>query len=239
MKKKLRLLIVEDEPPVARYLERCCRSILKEKLLTLDIHYSLKDAIQYIHQKPIDLCLLDLNLKGKNGYGLLQSAVAGSFHTIIISAHTDQAVEAFKYGVLDFVPKPFEENDLRSALDRYFQRIAEGRYFETQFLSTRKGHENIVFRVDEVLYFRAADVYVEVHLTDGHTELLSKSMDKLQQVLPPQFFRIHRSYIVKVSEIQSYTPVIEGSCQVHLKNKEILPLSRRRLKDLQKRLDLC
>ena len=140
--------------------------------------------------------------------------------------------------MLDFIPKPFEEEDLRSALDRYFDRIAENRRVETQYLTTRHGKKNIVFRVDSVLYFKAADVYVEAHLRDGEIELLSKSMDKLQQLLPPRFFRTHRSYIVNIPEIQSYTPVIDGSCQVLLKNGETLPLSRRRLKDLQQILDL-
>jgi len=236
---KLRILIVEDEPPVARYIERCCRSILGERLRAIDIHHSLKDAIRYVDEQAIDLCLLDLNLQGRNGFELLRSATAGAFHTIIISAHTDQAVEAFKYGVLDFVPKPFEEQDLRSALERYFQKLADGRRFATQFLSSRRGDKHIVFSVDEVRYFIAADTYVEAHLADGRTELLSKSMDRLQQVLPPKFFRIHRSYIVKVAEIQSYTPVIDGTCKVHLKNEETLPLSRRRLKDLRKKLDPC
>ena len=235
---KLRILIVEDEPPVARYIERCCRSILKGKIQALDIHHSLRDAVSYIFQKPIDLCLLDLNLKGENGYELLRSAVSGAFHTIIISAHTDQAIEAFKYGVLDFVPKPFEEEDLRSALDRYLDRVVGSRNIATQYLSTRKGKSNVVFPVAEVLYFKAADVYVEAHLQDGKIELLSKSMDRLEQILPSRFFRIHRSYFVKISQIQSYTPVKEGACQVFLKNGDVLPLSRRRRKDLHRLMDL-
>jgi two-component system response regulator LytT len=235
---QIRILIVEDEPPTARYIERCCRAILGDRIRTLETCFSLKGAAASIAHKPIDLCLLDLNLKGENGYDLLRAVSACSFHTIIISAHTEQAVEAFQFGVLDFIPKPFEQEDLRSALHRYFNRIAENRRIETRYLTTRHGKKNIVFPVDSVLYFKAADVYVETHLRDGKVELLSKSMDKLQQLLPLRFFRIHRSYFVNISEIQSYTPVIDGSCQVVLKNGETLPLSRRRRKDLEQILNL-
>jgi DNA-binding LytR/AlgR family response regulator len=235
---KIRMLIVEDEPPVARYIERCCRSILKGRIESLATIHSLREALTHVSRNPVDLCLLDLNLKGASGYNLLRSAVSGSFHTIIISAHTDQALEAFKYGVLDFVPKPFAEEELRAALERYFQLTEDTRQAATRYLTTRKGNENVVFQVDEVLYFQAADVYVEARFFDGRTELISKSMNRLEQILPADFFRIHRSYLARLSQIQSYSGVIDGSCQVTLKTGHTLPLSRRRRADLQHRLDL-
>ena len=237
MKDRLHILIVEDEPPIARYIERCCRSILWKNLDALSIFHTLKDASDFIRQNPVDLCLLDLNLRGEDGYTLLREAAADSFHTVIISAYTDQAVEAFKYGVLDFVVKPFEEEDVRVALDRYFGKVKE-RDVATQYLSTRKGDKNVVIPLDHVAYFRAADIYVEAHLKKGGSELLSKTMDRLEHILPDRFFRIHRSYIVDISEIQSYTPVQSGACRVELHNGENLPLSRRRYKELGRRLDI-
>ncbi|MBN1272935.1 MAG: response regulator transcription factor [Candidatus Aminicenantes bacterium] len=233
----MRILIVEDEPPVARYIERCCRNILKNKIKTIDICFTLQEASTAIQKKSFDLCLLDLNLKGASGYDLLRLSVSETFHTIIISAHTEQAVEAFQYGVLDFVPKPFEEEDLRSALKRYFDRIQKQKW-EMKYLTARKGDSFVVYPVNHVLYFKAADVYVEAHLQDGKVELLNKTMDRLEQILPPSFFRIHRSYIVALSTIESYTHIEGGTCQVHLKGEIHLPLSRRRTKDLKERMEL-
>lgn len=229
------ILIVEDEPPVARYIEKCCRAILRENLGAVSVYHTLRAASDFIHQNRIDLCLLDLNLRGEDGYDLLREAAAGSFHTIIISAYTDQAVEAFKYGVLDFVVKPFEEEDLRKSLDRYFGRVKE-RTVATQFLSARKGNTNVVIPLEQVVYFKAADIYVEAHLREGGSELLNKTMDRLERILPSRFFRIHRSYIVDISEIQSYTPVQGGTSCVELCRGEKLPLSRRRYKELNRRL---
>lgn len=235
MTERLHILIVEDEPPVARYVERCCRSILQANLDTVSIYHTLKAASDFLQKKRVDLCLLDLNLRGKDGYDLLREAAASSFDTIIISAYTDQAVEAFKFGVLDFVVKPFEEEDLRKALDRYFGRRKE-RDVATQYLSARKGRKNIVIPLDHVAYFKAADIYVEAHMKDGGSELLNKTMDRLERILPSRFFRIHRSYIVDIAEIQSYTSVQSGTCRVELHNGKKLPLSRRRYKELNHRL---
>ena len=67
------------------------------------------------------MLLLDLNLGDSDGMTLLESKVAGSFHTIIVSATTDQALRAFEHGVLDFVPKPFAEerlNQLNASLPK-------------------------------------------------------------------------------------------------------------------------
>ena len=50
---------------------------------------------------------------------MLQTLVSYAFHTIIISANTHQAIEAFEYGVLDFIPKPFTVERLQKAMDRY------------------------------------------------------------------------------------------------------------------------
>jgi DNA-binding LytR/AlgR family response regulator len=227
----IRILIVEDEPPAARHLERCCRAVLKDKIHSLVTVNSFEDASRAILSEAIDLCFLDLNLRGRSGYDLLKSVVAGSFHTIIVSAHTEQAVEAFKYGVLDFIPKPFDEEDVRAALDRLTAVRVKMR-IDTQYLSTRKGNRYIVFSLNDVVYFKAADVYVEVYLANGKMELLTKTMDRLEQILPARFFRVHRSYIAAIPHIQSYTRVQGGTSQVLLDNGEILPLSRRRYKDL-------
>ena len=236
MTDRLHILIVEDEPPAARYLEKCCRSVLNENLALLTVH-TFEDASRAVISEEIDLCFLDLNLKGKSGYDLLKSAVAGSFHTIIVSAHTEQAVEAFKYGVLDFIPKPFDEEDIRSALQRYFETTSR-RNVSTKYLFARKGRSNLVISVDAVVYFKAADVYVEAHLENGQMELLTKTMDRLEQILPSSFFRIHRSYITALSRIRSFSSVKGGTSRVMLKNGIILPLSRRRYKDLQQHLTI-
>ena len=200
---KIRILIIEDEPPAARYIERCCRSVLHNDMDTISVAHTFEDAAAVIYKQDIDLCFLDLNLKGKSGYDLLKAAVSGSFHTIIVSAHTEQAVEAFKYGVLDFIPKPFDEEDIRNAIGRY-STIRAKEDVSTQYLSARKGNRSIVFSVLDVIYFKAADVYVEAHLIDGKIELITKTMDRLEQILPHPFFRIHRSYIASIPHIQSF-----------------------------------
>lgn len=232
----MRILIVEDEYSIARDIEWNCRQISGKQIVSLQIIQTLEAAAAYIFKNPVDLVLLDLNLGGKNGYDLLKLAVSGSFHTIIISAHTDRALEAFEYGVLDFLPKPFTRARLIKAFDRYFgRRNRETR--TTKYLTVRKHNTNVVLTVDDILYFRAANYYSEAVLKNGAVEILDKSLDRLSQILPSRFFRIHRSYIIDVNFIASFIPVIKGSSRLTLKNGERLPISKRRYKELRHKMN--
>lgn len=94
-------------------------------LNTLDqIHafQSLSEGLAYVNSNPIDLLLLDLNLNGENGFDILKQTASLSFHTIIISANKDQALKAFEFGVLDFVPKPFNKARLELAFNRIVKK---------------------------------------------------------------------------------------------------------------------
>ncbi len=114
----MNVLIVEDELRIAKRIERMTRDIFGSTLQSLKHINTLHDALRHIENSELDLVLLDLNLNGDNGFDLLTKAVSGSFHTIIISAYKDQAITAFEHGVLDFVPKPFNQDRLVQAFNR-------------------------------------------------------------------------------------------------------------------------
>ncbi|MFT5677052.1 MAG: two-component system response regulator LytT [Paraglaciecola sp.] len=85
----------------------------------ITVAHDLDDADEFINENCIDLLLLDLNLKNRDGFQLLQQSVAGAFHTIVVSANVHRAIEAFEYGVLDFVVKPFSKPRLAAVFARF------------------------------------------------------------------------------------------------------------------------
>ena len=111
-------LIVEDERMAARRLERMLRGILGDSVEQITCLERVEEAECFLASTTIDVLLLDLNLNGEDGFELLKKATAGPFQTIIVSANTGQALRAFEYGVLDFVPKPVERSRLERALAR-------------------------------------------------------------------------------------------------------------------------
>lgn len=228
----MRVLIVEDESPIADYIEQSLRAILGRTLKNVQFAYSLDEAGEQLARKNVDLCFLDLNLNGRDGYEILERAVARPFPTIIISAHIEQAARAFEFGVLDFVPKPFSQERLRQALDRYSNRQKSP--IPARFLTFRKNNRNGLLPIGEIILLKATRYLVEVWMSDGRRELIEKPLNMLEKILPDSFARIHRSYLVNLDQVESYKHLGGSRYAVRLKNGVDLPLSRHRLGALKR-----
>ena len=228
----MKVLIVEDEARIARRVERMTRDILGNTLQSLTLVNTLQEGLEFIENNSLDLVLLDLNLNGQDGFDLLTSAVSGSFHTIIISANRDQALTAFEYGVLDFVPKPFNRERLEQAINRVVLKETDASS-RVRYLAVKKRGKIQLVLVEDVLFIKGAGAYTELILTDGTKELHDKSLEKLEQLLSPFFTRIHKSYLVKMSEVKEITVKSGSKYMAELKNGSLIPVGRTKYKDLK------
>jgi len=193
------IAIVEDEAVVARRLERMVRAIVAGSEIA--VAPSLGAALELLRVRTVDLLFLDLNLHGKDGFRVLEEAAAAPFQTIVVSAHHEQALRAFEYGVTDFVAKPWSEERLRLAIERAVSREPQQR---AKMLVVRKGRELRTINVAEIVFVRGADDYAELHLTDGEVHLHEKSLSALETMLPEGFVRVHRSYIANTAHVRGW-----------------------------------
>lgn len=233
----MRILIVEDELPIAEDIQFLVKDILKKQTATIHIETSLGKAAEYLKSHVVDVLLLDLNLNSKDGFELLKQTVSNSFHTIVISANTNRAIEAFEYGVLDFIPKPYSIERLKAA----FERLKSNHALDGQaikYLSVKKGFEIRVIPLEDIRYFKSANIYVELYLRDKQIAICDKSMKTLAPLLPVNYFRIHKSYIIDINNIDTIQTLGGGKYRVKLKTGERLPLSRNKIKSLKALIDL-
>lgn len=228
----MNILIVEDESRIAKRIERMTRDILGNALQSLKYINTLHEALTFIENNTLDLVLLDLNLNGNNGFDLLTTAVSKSFHTIIISANKDQAITAFEYGVLDFVPKPFNRDRLEQAFNRAITK-EKTENNKVKLLAIKKRSRIQLIPIEDVLYIKGAGVYTELFLANGKKELHDKSLEKLEQLLSPAFERIHKSYVVKMSEVKGILVEPGSKYIAELKNGERIPIGRTKYKDIK------
>ncbi|HVU22586.1 MAG TPA: LytTR family DNA-binding domain-containing protein [Opitutus sp.] len=230
----MRVMIVEDEPLLARRLERFCQELLGERLESVRTAGFFAEASARLDESPIDLLLLDLNLHGRDGMELLGRSVAESFHTIIVSANTEQALRAFEFGVIDFVPKPFSKERLAQALARVTDR--DGRAAgAARFLAVKKYGKVELVEVDRVLYVEGAGAYAELVLEDGRRELHDKTLEKLHALLPAGFERIHKSFVVRWSAVKALHAREGSHYEAELRNGLRLPIGRARYKELREK----
>ncbi|WP_271404959.1 LytR/AlgR family response regulator transcription factor [Tenacibaculum soleae] len=228
----MNILIIEDEIRIAKRIERMTKEFFLNTLQNINSVQSLVEGVNFIKNNKLDLVLLDLNLNGKNGFDILKETVSGSFHTIIISANKEKALKAFEFGVLDFIPKPFNQK----RIDLAFNRIVKKEEVSTenlQFLAVKKRGVTNLVNINDVNYVKGAGVYTEIHLTNGDKELHDKSLEKLSQLLPESFQRIHKSYLVKITEIKEIIVQTGSKYSIELKNGEILPVGRTKYKELK------
>ena len=230
----MRILIVEDERPTAEDIQLLVKQILKNEITSIHIETTLDNALAYLNEKQIDVLLLDLNLNAKDGFQILKQVVSQSFHTIVISANINRAIEAFEYGVLDFIPKPYNTERLTAA----FQRLKSSHAVDghaIKYLSIKKGFEIRVVPIEEIRYFKSSNIYVELHLKDEHVLVYDKPLKHLVPLLPSNYYRIHKSYIVNIESIETIQTLGAGKYRVVLKSGDCLPVSRKKI-DLLKNI---
>lgn len=232
----MNILIIEDEMRIARRLARMTAQYFEQQSANIILCDDLEAGLKHLDQHDVNLLLLDLNLNGEDGFQVLEVMVARSFQTIIVSAYTEKAITAFAYGVLDFVPKPFDEERLFQAFGRLTAAPAVPEN-QLKFLAIRNSGLIRLIDVAEVAGIEAAGIYSELHLKNGTVALHDKSLDALERILPANdFVRIHRSHIIRWAHAEKLIIEPGGKYAMQLKNGNLLPVGRSRYKALCERL---
>ncbi|MDQ0068139.1 LytR/AlgR family response regulator transcription factor [Chryseobacterium lathyri] len=231
----MNIVIIEDEARIARRLQRMTSEFFTDRPSEIIICDSLQKGLDQVSGRIPDLVLLDLNLNGDNGFELLEQMVAASFHTIIVSANIDKAITAFAYGVLDFVPKPFDQERFFKALTRFVSPTLKP-HEDIKYLAVKRAGQVRLISISEVIYIKGAGIYTELHLNNGQNELHDKSLEYLQQLLPERFERIHKSYLVNFQQIEKIIITPGTRYGVLLKTGEVLPVGRSKYKDLKNKM---
>lgn len=225
----MRLLLVEDEASAMRRLVRLVGDHLGDHA-SLRCVDDVAAAVEQLEAATFDGVLLDLNLGGSNGFEVMRAA--GRTPCVVVSAHADRSLEAFDHAVLDFVPKPIVPARLAQALDR-LAAIGAGPRRATLIVRTF-GRAEIV-DCDDLVRIQGADDYAELVTIDGRRLLHDGSLALLERRLPVNFVRVHRSHIVNVAHASAIVRQEVGSA-VRMAGGEFVPVSRRRLPAVERRL---
>lgn len=226
----MKIVILEDERVAARRLKRLILNSLGENSTTIELFNNLDDGLDYVEQNSVDLLFLDLNLNGEDGFDVLRKISDAPFQTIVVSANTDHALDAFELGVIDFIPKPFDEQRLQTALSRFTGKL--NRLQGTTTLAIKNRGDVKFVPVADLVFVKGAGDYAELHCKNGDIHLHNKSMEQLSEILVDQFIRIHKSFLICRSEIDQIKIYGGGKYGAILKSGDELPVSRSRYKEL-------
>jgi DNA-binding LytR/AlgR family response regulator len=228
----MRVLIVEDEAPAARRLERLTSAHLGGRLKEIQRVSSVREAREAISTRRFDLVLLDLDLNGADGFEIIRG-VPDAPRVVVVSARVDRAIDAFDNAVIDFVAKPVSETRLSRALDRALSAIPSSR--GTSLVVRSAGRIQLA-PLAQVASLSGADDYVEVALVDGRRLLHDVRLDELEKRLPASFVRVHRSHIINLDHARELKRVGAGRQAIELASGAEIPVSRSRAHDVASKL---
>lgn len=203
----IRCIIVEDEPLAVKVLSDY---ILQTPFL--ELQGTFKDAIRatdYLRENSTDLIFLDIHLPKLKGMAFLKT-LTNPPAVIITTAYHQYAVEGFNLNVTDYLLKPFEFERFLVAVTRVKTAQKEKQKSNEPadikdylFLNVQKKKVKILF--SEIVYVESQREYIKIVTTNK--EFISKmSTHEIEDLLPTNLFkRIHRSFIISVSKIESYT----------------------------------
>jgi len=203
----IKCIIVEDEPLAVRVLADYISQVP-----FLDLQETFKDAIlatDWLRHNKTDLIFLDIHLPKLKGMAFLKTLIHPPA-VIITTAYHQYAIEGFDLNVTDYLLKPFE-------FERFLIAVTKVKTAQTDKQKTNESHEikdfiflnvqkkKVKILFSEIIYIESQREYIRIITTKK--EYLSKmSTHEIEDLLPAHLFkRIHRSFIISVSKIESYT----------------------------------
>ncbi|MGY0230229.1 LytR/AlgR family response regulator transcription factor [Longispora urticae] len=229
----LRILAVDDEPPALDELAYLLRS--DPRVAEVVTASDATEALRVLRGADIDAAFLDIRMPGLDGMELARvlHRFAAPPAVVFVTAYDDRAADAFDLGVLDYIRKPVEPERLAESLRRIVSALG---------IKTAAGPETAVIPVElagtikllpraAVHYVEAQGDYARLHTADG-SHLVRVALATLaERWSDAGFARIHRSYLVRLSQISElrltssgYVVVIDG---------RTLPVARRHTRELK------
>jgi two-component system LytT family response regulator len=226
MVKKVNCIIVDDEPIAREILQG-----FLEKIETVHVVANCKNAMEAfkaINSQPVDLIFLDINMPDISGLSFAKS-MTRDIRVIFTTAYRDYAVDGFDLKAVDYLLKPISLERLLQAINKYFEEsIArlphqpdEIRAGKDDFMFVRSDRKMAKVSFNDIIYIESLSDYLKIHLEGPRVLVTRDTLSNMEALLPQKdFIRTHRSYLVSLKKIESYTSETIGI------QKHEIPISR-------------
>jgi two-component system LytT family response regulator len=215
----IRAILVEDEAKSRQLLNTLIDKHCKD-VEVVAIAANVKDAVEVIQKHKPDLVFLDISMPDGTGFDLLEKLSPITFDIIFTTATDKHAIKAIKYAALDYLLKPIDIDDLKSAVHRLIQKKNDLNTVEnlTQLLDNLKENSNSYQKITlptgtayEMVYTKdiirceAEGSYTMFFMTNGKRFLVTYGLIHYEELLSEkEFIRIHRHHLVNINFVARY-----------------------------------
>lgn len=216
---RLSCIVVDDEPLA---IEQMAEYISKVPYLEMKASFQRGlDAIMYLKTNRADILFLDIQMDDINGIQILKS-VRDLPAVILTTAYDQYAIEGYSLEVSDYLLKPISFERFLKAVDRIYGKCvsvsgSEERNHSDNYIFVKSDSKLVRIPWDDILFIEGQRDYLRFHLTGNRRIMTLLNFRSLEEQLPPdQFIRIHKSYIISASRIDSI-----GKASVRIGERDI------------------
>jgi DNA-binding LytR/AlgR family response regulator len=220
----LNIIIIEDEKPAARLLQR---KVEKLGLKVTKMLHSVEESITWFQNNPHpDLIFLDIQLSDGLSFELFEQIEIKS-SVIFTTAYDEYALRAFKLNSIDYLLKPIDEDELSTAISKFKNQFQKNTISSLDFeaikrmlvnpiekeyksrFSVKIGQQIKVISIDEIECFYSENKGTYIYTLDNRNYLTDVTLEVLEtEINPKDFYRVSRKFIISlkaIKEIQMYS----------------------------------
>lgn len=241
MMETLKAVIIDDEASSRNTLRQKLTVHFPEILIIAECEDGEK-GIKVIEEYKPDIIFLDVEMPRMNGFTMLQNLKSKDFELIFTTAYGHYAITAIRFSALDYLVKPIEVEELKSAVQRAKEKRSKNlpdkrienllyNIAEEKEISNRialPSLDGLLFiNISDIIYLEAESNYTHLYLQSERKTTVSKTLKDFEELLPSSvFIRIHHSYMINKKMVQRYIKGEGG--QVVMSDGKLLDISRRK-----------
>jgi two-component system LytT family response regulator len=243
-----RTVIIDDDQLARRGLKRILEQNFKE-IEILGEADSVASGLLLVNEVEPDLVFLDIEMPDGTGFSLLEKLAEVNFKVVFTTSYSDYAITAFKYSAFDYIVKPVLIENVRSTISRIHEIpiLQEKQRVEVLKKNLDRSNEDdptialpeingfTIVKVREILRCEGERNYSRIFFKNGASVLVSRTLLDFDNLLVPHgFFRIHRSHLISLKDVNRYLKTDGG--MVEMTDKIQLPVSPKFKDELLNRL---
>jgi two-component system, LytTR family, response regulator len=195
------------------------------------------EAKKMIYDLKPDVIFLDINMPQINGFELLESLVEKNFMTVFVTAHSEFGIQAVKANAVDYLLKPIDIQELQQTVKKLLTLsenkpdVKETHDTKNKILVSHSDGTSLI-EISDITRLEGESNYTIIHLHNKKSLVVARTLKKFESSIPFDiFFRIHKSEIINLNYVTSFTNHDGGS--VTMKDGAKLSISRRRLQQFE------
>lgn len=196
--KRIKCIVVDDEPLAVSLL-----GSYVEKIPFFELVFSTENpilALEYIQKNDADLIFLDIQMSELSGINFMK-IVGDKLKYILTTAYSEYALEGYEHNVIDYLLKPISFDRFQKSALKAQERFPTNETSANSYFFVKSSGQQHKINFDEILYIESIKDYVNIK-TDNQEYIVLDTLKSLENQLPENFARVHKSFILNLDKIE-------------------------------------